>query len=267
MASAHACIGDEKAGHSYSISIVPQLPPATTHARWAPLLEKVGLKAGLCFDLVVPESIAAFESVLWSGKTDFAFANPYHAVVAWKRKGYQPLLLDARTRLSGLVVVRTDSPIQNVRDLHGKEVAFPSPNAFAASLLIRAELAKQGIRITPKYVKTHANVYRAVVTGDVVAGGGVNNTLQREEEGLRQSLRRIYDTSSYAPHPLVAHPRVPVKVRERFEAEVMALTRDATGRALLDAVQMPEPVRADYQRDFHPLDKLSLERWVVLNED
>lgn len=264
---AQACIGDENAGQSYSVNIVPQLPPAATYARWAPFLERVGQKAGLCFDLIVPDSISAFEAILWGGKTDFAFANPYHAVVAQKRKGYVPLLIDSRARLSGLVVVRSDSPVQDIRDLNGKPVAFPSPNAFAASLLIRAELAKQGIRIIPKYVKTHGNVYRAVVTGDVMAGGGVNNTLQREEEGLRQSLKVIYETKTYAPHPLVAHPRVPIKVRERLQAAVLALSREPSGRVLLDAVQMPEPVRADYRRDFYPLERLSLERWVVLNED
>jgi len=200
-------------------------------------------------------------------QTDFAFANPYHEVVAKKRKGYIPVLIDSRLRLSGLIVVRGDSLVRDVRDLNGKEVAFPSPNAFAASLLIRAELAKQGIRISPRYVKTHANVYRAVVAGDVVAGGGVNNTLQREEEGLRQSLKVIYETKSYAPHPLVAHPRVSAKVREQVGDGFKALTHDASGRALLEAVQMPEPVMADYIRDFRPLENLSLERWVVLNEN
>lgn len=265
--SACACIGDETAGRSYSVYIVPQLPPAATFSRWAPLLEKVGQKAGLCFDLVIPDSISAFEAVLWNGKTDFAFSNPYHEVVAKKRKGYVPLLIDSRTRLSGLVVVRSDSAIENVQQLKGKEVAFPSPNAFAASLLIRAELAKQGIHIFPKYLKTHANVYRSVAVGDIAAGGGVNNTLMREEDGLRKSLKVIYQTSAYAPHPLVAHPRVPNKVRERLTSAVLDLTKDSTGRALLDAVQMPEPVSADYGRDFSPLEKLSLERLAVLHAD
>ena len=265
--SAYACIGDETAERSHSIHIVPQLPPAATFSRWAPLLEKIGQKAGLCFDLVIPDSISAFETVLWSGKTDFAFSNPYHEVVAKKRKGYVPLLIDSRSRLSGLVVVRSDSGIQNVKQLNGKEMAFPSPNAFAASLLIRAELAKQGINIFPKYLKTHANVYRSVAVGDVVAGGGVNNTLMREEEGLRKSLRVIYETDTYAPHPMVVHPRVPRKVRSRFTAAVLDLAKDSTGQALLDAVQMPAPVTADYRRDFFPLEKLPLERLAVLYAD
>lgn len=265
--SSLACIGDEKAARSYSVNVVPQLPPAATFARWAPMLERVGQKTGMCFELIVPDSITAFESTLWGGKTDFAFANPYHAVVARKRQGYVPLLIDSRVRLSGLLVVRSDSALRSVQDLNGKEMAFPSPNAFAASLLTRAELAKKGIQITPKYLKTHGNVYRAVLSGDVAAGGGVNNTLQREEPGLRQSLKVIYETGSYAPHPVVAHPRVPASVRAQFQAAVLALGEDAPGRTLLDGVQMPEPVRADYRRDFFPLEKLGLERWVVQHED
>jgi len=265
--SAHACIGDAKSGRIYSVNVVPQLPPAATFARWAPLLERVGQRAGLCFDLTVPASIASFETVLWGGRTDFAFANPYHEVVAKQRKGYEPLLIDSRVRLSGVLVTRNGSGVRDVRDLHDKEVAFPSPNAFAASLLIRAELAKQGVRIKPTYLKTHANVYRAVASGDVVAGGGVNNTLQREEEGLRQVLKVVYETSSYAPHPFVVHPRVSRKVREQVANAFLTLAQEASGRALLDAVQMPEPALADYRRDFYPLELLSLDRWVVPNED
>jgi hypothetical protein len=68
--------------------------------------------------------------------------------------------------------VAADSPIQTVAALNGKTVVFPAPNAFAASLLIRAHLAGQGIRIEPKYVQTHGSVYRAVALGDASAGGG-----------------------------------------------------------------------------------------------
>jgi phosphonate transport system substrate-binding protein len=55
-------------------------------------------------------------------------------------------------------------------------LAFPSPNAFAASLITRATLSQRGIDIKPLYVKTHSNVYRSVLQADVVAGGAVNNT-------------------------------------------------------------------------------------------
>ena len=264
--SAAACLGDPTAPRRVSVYVVPQLPPALLFARWSPLLEQVGRKTGQCFELAIASSIPEFERALLKGTPDFAFINPYHAVMVRRRQGYIPLLMDSQERLSGILAVTSDSPIQTVAALDGKTVVFPAPNAFAASLLIRAHLAGQGIKIEPRYVQTHASVYRAVALGEVIAGGGVNNTLQREETALRARLRILYETPSYAPHPLVAHPRLSAAQRESVTSALMGMASTDTGRQLLDQVQMPVPVRANYGRDYAPLERLGLDRFVVLNE-
>ncbi len=264
-AAVGACLGDPKSNRILKVSVVPQLPPSTIYAKWAPLLDHLGRQTGHCFELTVPETIPAFEALLFKGSPDLAFANPYHATMARKRMGYLPLLIDGQQRLSGLLVVRTDSPIHDIRELDGQEVAFPAPNAFAASLLLRAHLAKLGIRLQPRYVKTHANIYRSVVMGAVAAGGGVNNTLQREEPELRGHLRVLYETPGYAPHPLLAHPRLPVHTRESLVAKLLSLANSEAGQKLLDAAQLPQPIRADYRRDFAPLEDLGLDKFVVLD--
>ena len=263
---AAACLGDPTAPRPVTVSVVPQLPPALLFARWSPLLEQVGRKTGQCFELTIASSIPEFERTLLKGTPDFAFVNPYHAVMVRQRQGYIPLLMDSQERLSGILTVAADSPIQTVAALDGKTVVFPAPNAFAASLLIRAHLAGQGIRIEPKYLQTHASVYRAVALGEASAAGGVNNTLQREEPTLRKRLRVLYETPAYAPHPLVAHPRMPAALRESVTSAFIGVASTDTGRQLLDQVQMPAPVRASYGRDYAPLERLGLDRFVVLDE-
>jgi phosphonate transport system substrate-binding protein len=250
-----------------TIAVVPQMQRSVTYTKWAPLLEHVGLRAKLCFDLVIPENITAFEKVLFKGQPDLAFANPYHAVMAKKRQGYLPLLMDGSAKLSGILTVKANGPIKDIHDLNGKHVAFPSPNAFAASLLIRAELAKKGIQIYPKYTHTHANAYRAVAMGEVSASGGINNTWQREDPALRDSLQILFETPGYAPHPLVAHPRIAPSVRKLLMSTLMSLPSHEAEQKLLDAVQISHPVVANYQRDFAPLERLNLEKFVVLDEN
>lgn len=186
--------------------------------------------------------------------------------MARKAQGYLPLVVDSKDRLSGILAVRADSPIRSITELDGKTVAFPGPNAFAASLLIRSRLAQQGIRIQAKYDKTHANVYRAVIFGDVVAGGGVNNTLERENAHLREQLRVLHETPGFAPHPFVAHPRIKPWQREAVTAAFIGLADNEPGRKLLDGIQIPRPVRADYARDHAPLESLQIEKFVVRNE-
>lgn len=260
------CLGHARPTQTLQVHIVPQLSPSVVYGQWAPLLDRIGQQTQLCFELLVTATIPAFEKALMAGQPDLAFANPYHAVLARQRQGYLPLVRDSKELLSGLLVVRTDASIRNLRDLAGKEVAFPAPNAFAASLVIRANLARLGIAIKPVYLNNHANVYRAVALGDIAAGGGVNNTLEREEANLRKSLKVLYETPGYAPHPLLAHPRISSKVREEIITAFLDLPRQIGGKTLLDAVQMPQPVRANYTRDYGPLEDLDLTPFVVLDE-
>lgn len=261
------CLGNRDATNIVSIAVVPQLPRSTTYTKWAPLLEHVGQRTNLCFDLLIPDTIPAFEKLLFKGQPDLAFANPYHAVIAKKRQSYVPLLIDGSTKLSGILTVKTDSPIQNIRDLQGKDVAFPSPNAFAASLLIRAELANKGIQVHPQYAKTHANSYRAVALGEVAAAGGVNTTWQREDAALRENLRILFETSGYATHPLIAHPRVTPAIRRLIVNTLMSMSSNDAEQKLLDGVQISQPMPANYQRDFAPLDRLNLQKFAVFNEN
>lgn len=261
-----ACLGDPTAPRTHEVHVVPQLTPGVMLGNWAPLLEQLGRQTGLCFELRIASTIPAFENALLSGQPDFAFVNPYHAVMARKAHGYMPLMVDSKEKLSGLLMVRADSPIQSIRELEGKTIAFPAPNAFGASLLIRSQLEQQGIRIKPKYVKTHANAYRAVILGDVLAGGGVNNTLKRESPVVREQLRVLYETPGHTPHPFVAHPRVAEHLRETVIQALLKLRDNEAGRRMLDAIQIPSPMRADYARDFLPLESLQIEKFLVKNE-
>lgn len=260
------CLGDPKADKVHQVHVVPQLTPSVLLGKWVPLLEQLGRQTGLCFELRIAPSIPDFETALLAGQPDFAFVNPYHEVMARKAQGYLPLVVDGKEKLSGILLVRADSPIQSLKELDGQPIAFPAPNAFAASLLIRSRLAQHGVRIQPKYVKTHANVYRAVIIGDVVAGGGVNNTLERESLNVREQLRIVHETPGYAPHPFVAHPHVAPQLREAVIAAFLKLVESESGRKLLDGIQIPSPVRAYYARDYAPLEFLQIEKFVVQSE-
>ena len=258
------CLGDANSGKVYTFDVVPQLTAAKIYTTWSPLLQRVGQDAKLCFELRVSATIPEFEQKLLKGEPEFVFLNPYHAVLAQQKKKYQPLLADSEDLLTGILVVRADSPIKHLEELKGKSITFPAPNAFAASLLIRAEMAKKKIEITPVFVKTHSNVYRYVIGKDAIAGGGVNNTLDNEAPEVRQQLRVLYETSAYTPHPVATHPSVTGAVRERFLNAMLKLTQDDEGRKLLDGINLHKPQAVTYAKHYKPLESLQLEKFLVL---
>ncbi|MEJ2454944.1 MAG: phosphate/phosphite/phosphonate ABC transporter substrate-binding protein [Candidatus Thiodiazotropha sp.] len=256
------CVGDTLTGHRYSVNLVPRQPATELYRTWAPLLERIGKQAGLCFDITIPDGFPAFEHAMQAGKSDFIFLNPYHQLMAHDTPGYLPLIRDGHSRLAGILVVHNDSPIHSIRQLEGKTVAFPAPNAYVASLLLRAQLAKEGIDIRPEYVASHSNVMRAVALGAVEAGGVANTTLEHQPASLKSHLRILYQSPFYMPHPFSVHPRVVETDRKKVIEGFISLTSDPVGRKMLADVQMTDPIKADYEDDYKILESLGLERFI-----
>jgi phosphonate transport system substrate-binding protein len=247
-------------------SVVPQFPAAEIHSTWTPLLRRLEEQVGAKFELVIAASIPDFEQSLFLGQPDFAFLNPYHMVLARRAQGYVPMVRDNEKMLTGILVVPRDGPVKQISDLQGRTLAFPAPNAFGASLYLRALLAERHkLNIRPNYVKTHSNAYRHVLTGEAAAAGGIRVTLDHEAAEVRDRLRVLYETPASAPHPVAAHPRVPVALREKVASVILNIAREENGAALLKAIQMPQPIAADYRRDYQALQELGLERYLVLD--
>jgi phosphonate transport system substrate-binding protein len=232
--------------------------------QWQPLLSRLSQEAGISIELKAYRTMKAFEEALSRGEPDFVFLNPYQQIVANRRSGYVPLVRSGQDLLVGILVVPTASPIKSVKDLEGKEIAFPSPNAFAASMCLRAYLERDvKIHFTPRYVHTHDNVYRTVIMGLTQAGGGVQSTFESELPDVKRELRIIYQMPGVTPHPIAAHPRVPLKIRTQFSDAILRLWNDESERHLLIDVKMDRPILADFRRDYRPLEKLHLERFYT----
>jgi phosphonate transport system substrate-binding protein len=246
----------------YSFAVVPQYTVSHIYGSWRPLLAELERITGHRFKLLVYPSFREFETDYLNGVPDFVYFNPYHQVEGNKAQGYLPLVRDGKRKLTGIIVVRKDSGINTIAQLGGRDIAFPAPNAFAASLYMRALLQeKEGLRFHSRYVHSHSNGYRHVYSGKAVAAGGVMSTLKRQPATVRDALKVIYKTPDYPPHPIAAHPRVSPQVRSTVTEALLAMPNNPQGRSLLSAIQMPQPIRADYSRDYAPLGYLGLERY------
>jgi phosphonate transport system substrate-binding protein len=245
---------------TYTVSVVPQFQAVEISRVWSPLLERLGRETGDVFVLKVAKDIPAFEADFMAGRPDFVYLNPYHQVLAHKAQGYAPLVRDSKL-LTGIVVVRSDDPIKSTKELQGKEMAFPAPNAFGATLLIRAHLAEvDKVDVKPRYANTHSNAYRLTLTGKTAASGGLRATLNKESDEVRAATRVLFETPGFAPHPLSAHPRVSVKLQQAVANAWLKMSADASMQPFFQDIPMGAPIRSDYAKDYLPLDKLRLDK-------
>ena len=260
--SAHAQVDDAKS--TLRMLVVPQFPATEIHENWGRVLD--GLKnSGLPnIELFFAKDITEFESWFKSGEADLIYCNPYHMVMAQKHQGYLPLIRDEKP-LKGLLIARLDKdedPVHSLADLNQRTLLFPSPNAFGASLYMRALLTrKEGIQFHTKYVKTHSNVIRGVVRKEGQAGGMVAATLSAESLNLSNRVKVIYETPPVAAHPVAAHPRVAPHIQAALKSALLTYLKGHPAYA--KAIQLPDPIIADYQRDYAPLEQLDLDEFVA----
>lgn len=258
-----ASVRAEPGKHRYVVGVAPQYDSRTLFRIWRPVLAALEARTGHALILRGTPTIADFEKEISAGSFDFAFMNPYHMLVAHKRQKYIPLVRDVEGDLHGILVAPRDGPISDPWQLAGKTVAFPAPNAFGASLLMRAELAEDfGLSVVPKFVKTHSSVYLNVLLGEADAGGGVERTLAQQPAKVREALKVIHTTRTFPPHPFAAHPRVPAAVRERVRNAFLDLGGSEEGRRRLVNISIHK-IGAASLDDYMFLEALGCERYLM----
>ncbi|MBU1777568.1 MAG: phosphate/phosphite/phosphonate ABC transporter substrate-binding protein [Gammaproteobacteria bacterium] len=246
----------------YTFAVVPQFEQRKLFGIWKPVIDELNRRTGLHLKLVTTLTVSQFEREISKGSFDFIYANPYYVLRVNKRQGYIPLVRD-NIPLTGILVVAKSSPVRNVKELDGKTLAIPSPNALGASLLMRADLENIfHIKMTALNVKTHSSVYLNVATGTADAGGGVQKTFDEQAPGIRDALRVLYTTREMPSHPIAAHPRVPKSAREAVRKALLEMAETPAGQTLLADIPMPHPVPASIE-DYLIMQDWGLEKYWV----
>jgi phosphonate transport system substrate-binding protein len=229
---------ENKQQKTYTFGVVPQQSALILARLWQPLLKAVSERSGYRLEFRTTRNIPTFESRLLTGEYDFAYMNPYHFTVFSEKPGYMAIANERNKFLQGIIVVRKDSPIRSLEDLHEARLALPAPAAFAASILVRTELNSRGISYSPVYVGSHDSVYHSVTRGMYPAGGGIIRTLNNLKPGIRKQLRILWESGRYTPHAITAHPRVPRKVIDAVQQALVDLGQTEVSQAALDALNM-----------------------------
>ncbi|MBJ7018949.1 PhnD/SsuA/transferrin family substrate-binding protein, partial [Vibrio cholerae] len=150
--------------------------------------------------------------------------------------GYVALAKQKDQKLQGIIVVANESPIKSIQDLDGKSLAFPSPAAFAATIIPQALLKKEGINIESQYVSSHDSVYLNVANGFFVAGGGIKRTFDNAPKSITSQLRILWESPSFTPHAFAYHPRLNPAQVSAVQNALLNLVQTEKGRLQLQAI-------------------------------
>lgn len=242
LALALAPLGAAWAQPERSFGVVPQYSPRVSAARWQPLLNHLNGRSDLALRFVTAPSINDFEERCLKGEYDFVYVNPLLYREIARRAGYRALARGQKP-LTGVLVVRASAAHTTLTDLNGAAIAFPSPRAFAATLMTRHDLNDGGLRYRPSYLGSHESVYQAVARGHYAAGGGAQSTFEQLPPELRRELRVLHSATPMPAHIIAAHPRVTAAETRRLGQTLLALHTDPAGQTGLRVLDNTRLVR------------------------
>lgn len=174
--------------------------PTTMYRTFTPILdylERALEQQGFDVHLhmrVYPTYAAAIEAVA-AGDCDIArFGPASYVMTKAKNPNIRLLVMEHNKkskRFKGVFVVSKNSPIQSIRELRGKTLAFGSPDSTIGRYLAQAELVKAGISAQTlkayAYLGRHDKVAASVALGQYDAGVVKENTYYKytKSKGLK----------------------------------------------------------------------------------
>ena len=222
----------------YSFAVIPQQPAQVLARKWIPLLKHVSEVSGVEITYKTAPSIPVFLERVNAQQYDFAYMNPYFLVVLNAKKKYSAFGRARDKKLHGILVVHKDSKVKSIQDLSGEVLGFPSPLAFAASLVVRAHLRNQGVEFVPRYVASHDSVYVAINRGAFPGGGGIIRTLDQTNESVKKNLKVLWKSPGYTPHAFAYKNDTPENVVKSLSNAFFNLEKTPQGKSLLEGLSI-----------------------------
>lgn len=244
--------------------VVPQQSPSKLARKWLPLLKFISQKSGVELQFSTASDIPTFEKQLAEGHYDIAYMNPYHYVVLSKQVGFKALVHEQDKKIQGIIVAFKDSKIDKLEDLSSQTIAFPTPASFAATLIPKASLAQQHISFKSEYVNSHDEVYRNIVAGRFVAGGGIMRTFNALPDYFREQLKIIWTSQGYTPHAIATHSRVNDDISQKLLAGFLAVAKSEKASELLIPLLMKGFTAAE-DKDWNDVRSLNIQLMLGQN--
>lgn len=181
------------------------------------------------YEISIPQSFIAVVEAFGTKRADIAGLNTFGYALAHKKYGAQARLTVIRFGLptyQSQFVVRADSKIKTLKDLHDKKVAFVDPASTSGYLIPLKTLSDKGIK--PKetvFAMKHDSVISMVYQGQVDAGATYYTPVF---EGKIQDARRLV---------LTQYPDVEKKVK------ILELSEPVPNDPIVFRKDMPEEMK------------------------
>lgn len=230
------------AGDSLSLWIHPYLPATELVKRFTPLTTFLGDELGVPVELRIQKSYQDHIDIVGNDHADIAYLGPISYLKIIKKTAPKPLLARIEVRgtpfFHGMIIVRQNSPIKELKDLVGKSFAFGDPNSTMSHVVPRAHLKKAGITLDHlgnyEFIGSHHDVALGVLGGYFDAGAVKEEVFYEYE---KRGLRVLAKSPPISEHVFVARSDLAPEMVKKLQQAFMAVNQYPQKDQILQSIK------------------------------
>lgn len=219
----------------YRFSPVNQYGINLTAAYWNPIIAYVSEKSGVKLQLKIGRTSADTTAYVLAQEVDFVFTNhlfsPEREKLGWKVFGRR-----LTPPVHGQIIVPEDSPVTDLAQLAGKEVAFPGPEALVAYKFPAAQLAARKVEVKPVFGGNMDGALAQMFSGKAVAVGANSQLAEGYARRENRRYRVLWQSPPLHDLALMSAAKVPEAVQKAVAKAFVEMRLDPKGRDVLQQV-------------------------------
>ena len=249
-----------------SMGFVPSQTSSIVQTNGDLIAEYLSKKSGYKVKATVLTSYAAVTEGMTSGNVDIGWVGPLDYVIAHQKNGAEAVTKSVRNGYASykaLIIVRSDSGINSVKDLKGKKFAFGDPLSASSSLYPKAALKAAGLDpekdVQGVSIANQTQIAVSVCQGTVDAGAiyddaRTNKGADTSCPGIMTKTKIIYTTDPPVPgDPQMIRSNLNPVQKQKLKDAMLALGTDPEMKASLKALYTIDALAPASDKDYDPL--------------
>jgi phosphonate transport system substrate-binding protein len=238
-------VGVAQAQSVFRVTAIPDEAPSELARKAAPLVAYLESQLGVKVQFVPVTDYAAAVESLVNKRVDLAWFGGFTFVQANVRSGGKiiPLVQREEDTQFKSVFITSDTTINSLNDLKGKDVSFGSQSSTSGHLMPRSALLAANINPDKDFKRVafsgaHDATIAAVASGKVQAGALNIQVWERFVAEKKVDLSKVkvfYTTPPFFDYNWSVHADLPAATREKLKQAFLALSKSTPeGKEILE---------------------------------